>query len=163
MTVEQRLQELGLTLPAPPPPAAHYKRSVRAGDLVFLSGQLPWVDGEMRYTGHVGAELSDEEGYQAARVCALNALAQIRHELGSFDALETIVRVDGHVSSAPGWHGHPHVLDGASDLFHEVLGERAGHARIALGHNELPLNAAVELVLIVACARGAGGRSDPAR
>jgi enamine deaminase RidA (YjgF/YER057c/UK114 family) len=150
MSVEAKLKELGLDLPDAPPPAANYKRCVRVGRLAFFSGQLPWVEGKMRYAGHVGSELTDEEGYQAARICALNALAQIKAELGSFDKLETIVRVDGHVNSAPGWTGHPRVLNGASDLFVEVLGGRAGHARTALGHNELPLDAAVELVLIVA-------------
>jgi len=149
MSVEERLKELGLDLPAAPPPAANYKRCVRVGQLAFFSGQLPWVEGKMRYAGHVGSELSDEEGYEAARICALNALAQIKAEFGSFDKLETIVRVEGHVNSAPGWTGHPQVLNGASDLFAKVLGDRAGHARTALGHNELPLDAAVELVLIV--------------
>lgn len=150
MSVEERLAQLGLELPGPPPPAANYKRCVQCGNLAFFSGQLPWVKGKMRYAGHVGAELTEEEGYRAARICALNALAQIKAEFGSFDRLETIVRVEGHVNSAPGWTGHPKVLNGASDLFMEVLGERAGHARTALGHNELPLDAAVELVLIVA-------------
>lgn len=149
-SVEEQLKRLGLELPAAPPPAANYKRCVRVGNLAFFSGQLPWADGEMRYAGHVGSELTDEEGYQAARLCALNALAQIKAEFGSFDPLETLVRVEGHVNSAPGWTGHPQVLNGASDLFAEVLGARAGHARTALGHNELPLNAAVEIVFIVA-------------
>ncbi|NQT17959.1 MAG: RidA family protein [Planctomycetes bacterium] len=148
--VEEKLKRLGLELPAAPPPAANYKRCVRVGNLAFFSGQLPWADGKMQYAGHVGSELTDEEGYQAARLCALNALAQIKAEFGSFDPLETIVRVEGHVNSAPGWTGHPQVLNGASDLFAEVLGARAGHARTALGHNELPLNAAVEIVFIVA-------------
>ena len=150
MSVEEKLKQLGLELPNPPPPAANYKRCVQAGNLAFFSGQLPWVEGKLRYVGHVGSDLTDAEGYEAAKICALNALAQIKAELGSFDRLETIVRVEGHVNSAPGWTGHPKVLNGASDLFANVLGERAGHARTALGHNELPLNAAVELVLIVA-------------
>ena len=150
LSVEEKLKRLGLTLPDAPPPAANYKRCVRVGNLAFFSGQLPWKDGKMRYAGHVGSELTDGEGYQAARLCALNALAQIKAEFGSFDPLEMLVRVEGHVNSAPGWTGHPQVLNGASDLFAEVLGERAGHARTALGHNELPLNAAVELVFIVA-------------
>jgi len=149
-SVEEKLKRLGLELPAAPPPAANYKRCVRVGNLAFFSGQLPWADGKMQYAGHVGSELTDEEGYQAARLCALNALAQIKAEFGSFDPLETIVRVEGHVNSAPGWTGHHQVLNGASDLFAEVLGARAGHARTALGHNELPLNAAVEIVFIVA-------------
>ncbi|OHB69411.1 MAG: hypothetical protein A2V70_20040 [Planctomycetes bacterium RBG_13_63_9] len=150
MSVEQRLQELGLELPSPPPPAANYKRCVRAGNLAFFSGQLPWVEGKLRYVGQLGADLSDEEGYQAARICALNALAQIKAEFGSFDPLETIVRVEGYVNCARGWTGHPQVLNGASDLFAEVLQERAGHARIALGHHQLPFDAAVQLALIVA-------------
>jgi enamine deaminase RidA (YjgF/YER057c/UK114 family) len=150
MNIDERLKELGVELPSPPPPVANYKRCVRIGNLVFLSAQLPFVNGQIRYAGHVGSDVSDEDGYQAARICALNALAQIKAELGSLDRLETIVRLEGHVNSAPGWTGFPHVLDGASDLFMEILGERAGHARTALGHNELPLNAAVELVLIVA-------------
>ncbi len=150
MSVEEKLKELGLELPSAPPPAANYKRCVRAGNLAFFSGQLPWVDGKIRYAGHVGSDLTDEEGYEAAKICALNALAQIKAEFGSFDPLSAIVRVEGHVNSASGWTGHPQVLNGASDLFREVLGERAGHARTALGHNELPLNAAVELVVIVA-------------
>ena len=154
MSVEAKLKELGLDLPAAPPPAANYRRCVRAGNLAFLSGQLPWVEGKMLYAGHVGSELTDEEGYQAARICALNALALIKAELGSFDKLETIVRVEGHVNSAPGWTGHSQVLNGASDLFVELLGDRAGHARTALGHNELPLDAAVELALIVAVRGG---------
>ncbi len=149
VSVEEQLEALGLELPEAPPPAANYKRCVRAGSLAFFSGQLPWVDGKIGYAGHVGSDLTEEEGYEAAQICALNALAQIKAELGSFYQLKTIVRVEGHVNSAPGWTGHPQVLNGASDLFAKVLGDRAGHARTALGHNELPLNAAVELVLIV--------------
>ncbi len=149
MSVEARLAELGIELPDAPPPAANYRPWTRAGDLMFLSGQLPWADGKMAYAGHVGSELTDEQGYEAARVCAINALALMRTALGGFDRLVQIVRVEGHVNSAPGWSGHPKVLNGASDLFLEVLGDRAGHARTALGHNELPLDAAVELALIL--------------
>lgn len=150
MSVEEKLKDLGLELPAAPPPAANYKQCVRVGNLAFFSGQLPLVEGKMRYQGHVGSELTDEQGYEAARICALNALAQIKAELGSFDPLETLVRVEGYVNSAPGWTGQSKVINGASDLFVQVLGDRAGHARIALGHNELPLNAPVELALLVA-------------
>jgi len=157
MNAEERLEKLGLQLPSPAAPAANYKRCVRVGNLAFFSGQLPWEEGKLRYAGHVGSELSDEEGYAAARLCALNALAQVKAEFGSLDSLDTIVRVEGHVNSAPGWTGQAKVLNGASDLFVEVFGERAGHARTALGHNELPLGAAVELVLIVAVKE-----SDPA-
>ncbi len=148
-SVEARLQALGLELPPAPPPAANYVPWIRAGDFVFISGQLPMADGAMQYAGHVGDELDVEQGCAAARLCALNGLAQMRAALGSFDALEKVVRVEGHVSSAPGFTAHPQVLNGASDLLKEVLGERAGHARTALGHNELPLGAAVEIAFTV--------------
>ena len=150
MDVEERLFELGLELPEAPAPAANYKAFVRAGQLLFISGQLPLVAGEIRYAGHVGSDLTEGEGYEAAKLCALNVLAQIKEALGGFDDLECLVRVEGHVNSAPGFTGHPKILNGASDLFANVLGDRAGHARTAVGHNELPLNAAVEIVTIAA-------------
>ena len=150
MSVERHLKELGLELPSAPGPAANYKPFVRTGNLVFISGQLPVVDGQLRYSGHVGTDLSDEEGYEAAKLCALNVLAQIKALLGSFDRLEMLIRVEGYVNSGPGWTDQPKVINGASDLFAKVLGDKAGHARIALGHNELPLNAAVEVAAVIA-------------
>lgn len=148
MDPEERLKRLGLRLPDPPEPAANYKPFIRAGNLLFISGQLPVVRGEVRYRGAVGLDLTEEEGYEAAKLCALNVLAQIKAALGSLQRLEVLIRVEGYVNSAPGWTDQPKVLNGASDLFAQVLGDKSGHTRIALGHNTLPLNAAVEVAAV---------------
>ena len=148
MSAEARLRELGITLPPAPQAVGAYLPWARTGNLVFTSGQLPWLDGRLAFTGKLGAELTVEQGYQAARVCALNALAQLRAAAGDLDKVIRLVRLEGFVHSAPGFHDHPKVLDGASDLFNEVFGPRGKHARTALGINEMPLNAAVQLALI---------------
>src|SRR5262245_5966435 len=150
MNVEAKLHELGLQLPPPPKPAGNYSPTMRVGNLLFLSGQFPVESGDLRYTGRVGAELTEEQGYAAARLAALNVLAQIRSALGGFDRLQTLVRVEGHVAAAPGWHNTPKVLDGASDLFVAVLGERGRHTRTAFNPPSLPWNLAVELVVTAA-------------
>ena len=149
MDVESRLCRLGLTLPEPPEPVGSYKPFIRTGNLLFISGQLPLADGALAYRGQVGADLTPEQGYQSARVCALNALAQIRKALGGFDRLRVVVRVDGYINAAPGFFDLPQVLNGASDLFAEVLAEKAGHTRTVAAHSGLPMNAAVELGVIV--------------
>jgi enamine deaminase RidA (YjgF/YER057c/UK114 family) len=146
--VEGRLAALGLQLPeSPPRPAGSYRATVVSNGLLFISGQLPSFGGKVQFTGRVGAELSEAQGIEAARLAALNVLAQIKVALGGFDSLETLLRVEGHVSSAVGWFDQPKVLDGASDLFNTVLAEKAGHARSAFAHAQLPLNAAVLLVV----------------
>jgi enamine deaminase RidA (YjgF/YER057c/UK114 family) len=150
MNPDLRLQELGLKLPSPPKPAGNYSASVRVGDLLFISGQFPIENGQGKYVGLIGAELSEDEGYAAARLAALNVLAQIHAALGGLDALEHLVRVEGHIASAPGWNNAPKVLDGASDLFVSVLGERGRHARTAFTPSSLPLKLAIELVVIAA-------------
>ena len=150
MNVELKLAQLGLKLPSAPKPAGNYAAFVRAGNLLFLSAQLPVEDGRPRYTGRVGAELTDDEGRAAAQLAALNVLAQLRAALGSFERLEHLVRMEGHVAGAPGWHGTPKILDSASDLFVAVLGERGRHARSAFNPPSLPLNMAVELVVTAA-------------
>lgn len=147
MNLEARLDKLGLRLPAPPKPAGNYQPWRIAGDLLFLSGQFPIENGQLRHTGQVGTDLTEAEGYAAARLAALNVLAQIHAALGGFDRLETLARVEGHVASAPGWLNAPRVLDGASDLFIAVLGERGHHTRTAFTPERLPLNLAVELVV----------------
>jgi len=144
------LRELGLTLPAAPRPAGNYAAAVLSGGWLHLSGQFPFLDGRLAYTGRVGAELTEQDGYQAARLAALNVLAQIHAVMGGFDRLERLVRVEGHVAAAPGWFGAPKVLDGASDLLVQVLGPRGGHVRSAFTPASLPLNSAVELVVIAA-------------
>ena len=148
MSVEQKLADLGLTLPTPPKPLGNYTAVSEAGNLLFISGQGPISNGKLMWTGRVGDELTLEEGQEAAQLTALNVLAQIKQHLGSFERLHHIVRVEGHVSSVAGFLGQPAVLDGASDLFAAVLGEKAGHARSAFSHSQLPANLPVELVVI---------------
>lgn len=148
MPIESKLAELGLSLPAPPQPLGRYTAVSEAGELLFVSGQLPLREGNVVWQGRVGDTLSTEEGKQAAELAALNVLSQIRAHLGGFDRLEQIVRVEGHVSSAHGFVDQPAVIDGASDLFARVLGNKAGHARSAFSQTQLPANAAVVLVVI---------------
>ena len=146
--VLQRLAELGIVLPPAPQPLGAYRAVVQSGPLLFLSGQLPIRDGVVVYRGAIGAALTADARRAAAQLCALKALAQIHRFLGGFERLAQIVRVDGYVASAPGSFDQPRVLDGASDLFATVLGERAGHARTAFALPQLPADAAVELAVV---------------
>ena len=147
MNIDQRLKELGIELPHPPQPVGNYQAWLQRGDLLFISGQLPIENGQRRFTGRIGAELTEEQGYAAARLAGLNVLGQIRAALGGFDRLESLLRLEGHVASAPDWHNAPKVLDGASDLFTTVLGDRGRHTRAAFTPARLPLDVAVELVV----------------
>ena len=149
MRVEQRLKELGITLPTAPKPVANYLPAVRAGELLFTSGVLPMKDGTLAYEGKLGKELSVELGQEAARLAALNALAVVKQELGSLDNVARVVRLTGHVASAPGFVQQPAVLNGASDLLVAIFGEAGRHTRAALGAAELPLGSPIELELIV--------------
>jgi enamine deaminase RidA (YjgF/YER057c/UK114 family) len=149
MTIESKLRELGVDIPPAPPPAANYRPWVRSGRLLFVSGQLPMRAGKLAFEGAVGAERTESDGYEAARLCAVNILSQVKAAVGDLERIRQVVRIDGHVASAPGYRGQPKVLNGASDFLQKVLGERAGHARVALGHNELPLGATVEISAIV--------------
>jgi len=142
-----RLAELGLTLPSVAPPLAAYLPAVQSGDHVYVSGQLPLVDGELALAGKVGAEVTVEQAADLARICALNALAAIEALVG-LGRLVKIVKVVGFVASAPGFTGQPAVVNGASQLFGEVLGEQGTHARSAVGVAELPLGAPVEVEII---------------
>jgi len=148
MTVEQKLTELGLELPEAPQPLGSYTAVSETGNLLFISGQVPIVNGKLVYTGRVGDELSIDEGKRAAQLVALNVLAQISRHLGGFERLHHIVRLEGHVSSADNFYQQPAVLDAASDLFAAVLGEKAGHARTAFSHSQLPANATVIIAVI---------------
>ncbi len=145
MTAEEKLQALGIVLPAAPAAVGAYLPWVRTGNLVITSGQLPWRDGQLAFTGKLGADLGVEQGYQAARLCAVNAIAQLRAAVGDLERVRQVLRLEGYVQSAPGFHDHARVLNGASDLFNEVFGPRGRHARTALGINEMPLDAAVQL------------------
>jgi enamine deaminase RidA (YjgF/YER057c/UK114 family) len=149
MFFERKLTDLGITLPPPPKPVATYIPSVLAGDLLFLSGVIPFRDGRLVFAGKLGRELTVEQGYDAAKLALLNALAIIRQELGTLDRVKRIVRMTGHVASAEGFIQHPAVINGASDLLVQIFGEAGRHARVALGAAELPLNAPVEIELIV--------------
>lgn len=149
MSVDAKLKSLGIELPVPPKPVASYVPAVLAGDLLYLSGMLPFRDGQVVITGKLGQEVTVERGAEAARLALLNALAVIRHELGSLDRVQRIVRVVGHVASAAGFAQQPAVINGASDLLVQVFGEAGRHARVALGAAELPLHAAIELELLV--------------
>ncbi len=146
-TIEAKLQELGLQLPTAPPPVGAYLPVLRTGNLVVTSGQLPFIGKEIAFAGRLGAELHEEDGRNAARICCVNALAQIKACVGSLEKIKCVVRVEGYVHSAPGFRGQPQVLNGASELLVEVLGEAGRHTRIALGIAEMPLNAAVQLCL----------------
>lgn len=149
MSFEQKLMQLGLTLPEPPKPVATYIPAVQAGDLLFLSGVIPFREGKLVVEGKLGRELTVEQGYEAARVALLNALAIVRHELGTLDRVRKIVRLTGHVASAGGFVQQPAVINGASDLLVKIFDDAGKHARVALGAAELPLNAPIEIELIV--------------
>jgi len=144
----ERLAALGLTLPPVVRPVAAYVPAVRTGAYVYVSGQLPTVDGKLPATGKVGDAVSASDAAGMARTCALNALAAAAAAAGGLAAIRRIVKVTGFVASAPGFTGQPQVINGASELFIEVFGEDGKHARSAIGVAELPLNAPVEVELI---------------
>jgi enamine deaminase RidA (YjgF/YER057c/UK114 family) len=146
---EARLAELGLALPAVAAPVAAYVPAVRTGNYVYTSGQLPMVDGAVVATGKVGSEVSAEQAKDLARICALNGLAAIKAELGDLAAVRRVVKVVGFVASAPDFTGQPGVINGASELLGEVFGDRGVHARSAVGVAVLPLDAPVEVELLV--------------
>ena len=148
MSVRARLAELGVELPAVAKPLAAYVPAARTGNLVYTSGQLPLAGGELVRTGKVGSEVTPEDAKTAARICALNALAAIDALVG-LDAVTQVVKVVGFVASAPGFSGQPGVVNGASEFLGEVFGDAGVHARSAVGVAELPLDAPVEVELIV--------------
>ncbi len=147
-TAEERLAELGLTLPTDTAPLATYVPAVRTGNLVFTSGQLPFVDGGLRRTGKVGGSVDVEAAAADAKVCALNALAAV-DDLVGLDSVARVVRVVGYVASAEGFSGQPRVVNGASEFLGKIFGEAGQHARSAIGVAELPLGAPVEVEVIV--------------
>jgi enamine deaminase RidA (YjgF/YER057c/UK114 family) len=148
-TIDERLAELGITLPGVVPPVAVYVPAVISGNHVYTSGQLPMVDGVLPATGKLGAEVSDEQGKQLARQCALNGLAAVASVIGSLDRVTRIVKVVGFVASDPGYTGQPGVINGASEVLGEIFGDAGVHARSAVGVAVLPLNSPVEVELVV--------------
>jgi enamine deaminase RidA (YjgF/YER057c/UK114 family) len=148
MSTSARLKELGIKLPEVAKPLASYVPAVRSGNLVYTSGQLPIQAGKLAVTGKVGTDVAPGVAETLARICALNALAAVDSLVG-IDAVTRVVKVVGFVASAPGFNGQPGVVNGASELFAEVFGDRGGHARSAVGVSELPLDAPVEVELVV--------------
>ncbi|WP_449463242.1 RidA family protein [Tardisphaera miroshnichenkoae] len=155
MSAEERLRQLGLSLPAPPSALASYlpyfllkEDDLKSSRLVYVSGQLPLENGKVKYAGKLGRDLSLDEGVQSARLCAINALSVLKTAAGSLDAVQGIVRVEGFVNSDPSFTEHAKVVNGASDLLVEVFGEKGKHSRFAVGVSSLPLNAATEIALI---------------
>lgn len=148
-TPEQRLADLGLTLPDVARPLAAYVPAVRSGAYVYTSGQLPSVEGKLLATGKVGAEVTPEEAKDLARQCCLNALAAVRAEIGELAAVKRVVKVVGFVASSPDFTGQPGVVNGASELLREVFGEAGVHARSAVGVAVLPLDAPIEVEIVV--------------
>jgi len=154
MSAERRLADLGITVPTLPPPVAAYVPAVRTGRIVYASGQTPTIDGVLQVRGKLGDGVSVEEGRGAARLAALNCLAEVRGLLGSLDDVSRVVRLTGYVASAPGFGEQPAVMNGASQLIEEVFGEAGRHARSAIGVAELPFGAPVEVELIIEVREG---------
>jgi enamine deaminase RidA (YjgF/YER057c/UK114 family) len=149
-TPEQRLEELGIALPEAVSPLAAYVPTVRSGSMVYVSGQVPLVDGKVAYTGLLGANgLGVEDGVEAARRCAINVLAALKAELGQLSRVRRVVKLTGFVASEPDFVDQPKVVNGASELFVEVFGEAGRHARSAVGTAALPLGVPVEVEAIV--------------
>lgn len=147
--VEDRLAALGLSLPEVVPPVAAYVPAVRSGTLVWTSGQLPVVDGKLAARGKVGAEVDPDAAKEHARTCALNALAAVKSVVGDLDQVVRVVKVVGYVASDPSFTGQPQVVNGASELLGEVFGDAGKHARSAVGMAVLPLDAPVEVEVVV--------------
>ncbi len=146
--ISARLEELGIELPEAPSPVAAYVPAVLVGRWVYTAGQVPIVNGEMKYTGIVGKDIGVEDAYQAARICCLNALAALNSVITGLDEVERIVKVTGFVASAPGFTDQPKVVNGASELLGQIFGDAGKHARSAVGVSMLPLNSPVEVELI---------------
>ena len=146
--IEKRLDALNIILPSPPKPIGSYVPVLITGKLAFVSGQIPIKDGKVIYAGKVSTDLSVEDAQKAARLCVINALAQLKAELGNLDRISKIVKVSGFVNSPPEFTDQPKVINGASDLLFEIFGQKGQHARIAVGVSSLPLNSAVEIDLI---------------
>jgi len=148
MRIEQELEKLGFTLPTPRPVAA-YIPAVRVGELVFTAGQGPTVDGKPMFTGKLGRELTEEQGYKAAQICAVNCLACVKSAIGDLDKVEQVVKLLGFVASVDGFTRQPWVMNGASELFIKLYGDKGKHARSAIGTNQLPLDIPVEVEIVV--------------
>lgn len=145
-TIDRRLSELGIVLPQPPAPVASYVPYVTAGHLVFISGQIPLENGQVRYAGTIGKDMSLEDGKAAARMCGINLIAQLKAACGGdLDRVKRCIRLGVFVNAVPGFGQHPEVANGASDLMLEIFGDSGRHARAAVGAGSLPRNVGVEV------------------
>ncbi|NLY91306.1 MAG: RidA family protein [Firmicutes bacterium] len=149
MKIEKRLEELGVKLPEPAKPVAAYVPFRRTGNLIYISGQDCRVNGELKYKGKVGKDVTEEEAYEAAKITAINLLAILKSAVGDLDRVKQIVNLHGYVNSAPGFVRQPFVINGASEFLVEVFGEKGKHSRCALSCNELPFDTPVEIEMIV--------------
>ncbi len=147
--IEEKLKSLNITLPSPPKPAGAYVPVIISDHTVYVSGQIPIKDGKLAFKGKVPNDQSLEQAQEAAKLCALNALAQLKSELGSLDKISKILRVSGFVNSVPDFTEQPKIINSASDLLFEIFGEKGKHSRIAVGVASLPLGATVEIDMIV--------------
>jgi len=147
--IDARLEQLQVVLPSATKPVANFVPCVQTGNLLFVSGQIPTWNGELRYVGRVGAEISVDDARAAARLCALNVLAQARAFLGTLDRVKQVCQLHGFVNAVPGFIHHPAVVNGASDLLVEVFGESGKHSRFAVGAGSLPFNVAVEVAAVL--------------
>lgn len=147
--IEEKLSSLGITLPSPPAPAGSYVPVIVSGNLAFVAGQIPLDAGQLKFRGKVGKDIPVESGQEAARLCTINALAQLRTSLGSLDRIKQIVKVTGFVNCEPSFADHAHIMNGASDLLMQVFGEKGKHARAAVGVSSLPMQSAVEVEFVV--------------
>jgi len=146
--IEEKIKSIGIKLPIPPTPAGSYIPVVKSGNLLYVSGQIPMIDGKVRFTGKVSDE-NIETAKESARICAINILAQIKKELGDFEKISKIVRLSGFVNSLPEFTQHPKVINAASDLFYDIFGESGKHSRVAVGVSSLPLNSMTEIDAII--------------
>lgn len=149
MDIEAKIKEMGLEVTDSPRPAASYVPAVKTGDLVYISGQLPLLQGKLTAQGKVEQEVTLEEAAEAAKICALNCLCAVKGLGFSLEEIHRIIKVNGYVNSSPGFTGQPQVINGASQFLIDVLGEQGKHARAAVGVSELPMNAAVEIDMIL--------------
>ena len=147
--IEEKINELGYELPEVPSPLAAYIPALQTGKLVLTSGQVPIAGGQIIYAGKVGSDINEEDARQAAELCALNALSAVKGVIGSLDKIERIIKLTVYVNSADGFTSQPKVANGASEFLVKIFGENGKHVRSAVGVNELPLNSAVELEMIV--------------
>ena len=146
-TAEERLEELGLVLPKPAGAVANYVPWAIAGNMLYTSGQLPWIDGDLKFKGKIGKDLTAEQGYAACRLSTLNAIAQLKAALDDLERVKRIVRIEGVLNVAQGFTATPGVLNGASDLVNQVFAERGAHTRMIYTNPELPVDCACLIVL----------------